>query len=185
MAVDLHWQGKRVGKSTIWVRYCAIANSWQNRPATSVVWEWQSQSVLWALKSPHTVILAEGWRISALSILDNPASTTEQDDDGKWYKKNMKVVECRRTKWKHIRLAFILKNGLSSNRKIALNINTKAVHVPSILAMDWQVARQLEIRVLEVIIQVGFTESKYVMVLLEHKWFNFLWNFPLKPLTLV
>ena len=32
--------------------------------------------------------------------------------------------------------------------------------MPSILAMDWQVAKQLEIRVLDVAIQVGFTESK-------------------------
>ena len=44
------------------------------------------------------MILAEGWRISALSILDDTALTTEQDDEhGERYKKN-KVVECRSTK---------------------------------------------------------------------------------------
>ena len=80
-----------------------------------------------------------------------------------------KVVECRRAKRKQIRLVCILKNSLASNRKIALNINTKAVHMPSILAIDWQVARQLEIRVLEVAMQVGFIESKDVRVVLEHK----------------
>ena len=42
----------------------------------------------------------------------------------------------------------------------------------SILAMDWQVARQLEIRVLDVVMQVGFTESKYVRVVLERKCFK-------------
>ena len=84
----------------------------------------------------------------------------------------MKVVECRRAKPKHIKLLFILKNSLSSNQKIALNINTKAVHMPSILVMDWQVARQLEIRFLDVVMQVGFTESKDVRVVLEHKCFK-------------
>ena len=70
-----------------------------------------------------TMRLAEGWRISALSISDDTASTTEQDDeDGEWYNKNMKVVEYRRAKRKHIILVFILKNSLSSNRRIALNI---------------------------------------------------------------
>ena len=38
--------------------------------------------MLWALKSPHTMTVAEGLRISALSILDDTASTTEQDEDG-------------------------------------------------------------------------------------------------------
>ena len=129
-------------------------------------------------------ILAEGWRISALSILDATASTTEQDDeDGKWYRKNMKVVGCRRAKWKHIKLVFILKNSLSSNWKIALNINTKAVHMTSILAMDCQVARQLEIRVLDVIMQVCFTESKDARVVLEHKWNEM--KLPLKSLRLM
>ena len=127
--------GMWVGKSTISVRSCTIENSWQNRPVTSVVWEWQNYLVLWALKSPHTMTLAEGWRISILSILDDTASTTEQnDEDGEWYMKYMKVVE-------HIRLIFILTNSLLSNQKIALNINTKAVHMSSILAMDWQVSR--------------------------------------------
>ena len=65
------------------------------------------------------------------------ASTIEQDDeDGKTYKKIMMVVECRRAKRKQIRLVFFLKNNLSSNRKIALNINTKAGHMPSILG-NW------------------------------------------------
>ena len=67
-----------------------------------MVWEWQNHSVLWALKSPHTMILGEGSRISALSILDDKASTTEQnDEDGERYKENMKVVWCRSAKWKH------------------------------------------------------------------------------------
>ena len=67
------------------------------------------------------MILAEGWRINSLSILDDTASTTEQaDENGERYKKNMKVVECRRAKRKHIRLVFILKNSLPSNWKIAL-----------------------------------------------------------------
>ena len=80
-----------------------------------------------------------------MSILDDTTLTTEKDDvDGERYKKNMKVIECRRAKQKHIRLVFIFKNSHSSNRKIALNINTKVVYMPSILAMDWQVARQLE-----------------------------------------
>ena len=47
-----------------------------------------NHSVLWALKSPHTMILAEGWRRSVLSILDETASTREQDDEaGELYKK--------------------------------------------------------------------------------------------------
>ena len=47
------------------------------------------------------MILEEGCRITALSILEDTASTTEQDDeDGERYKKNMKVVECR-AKQKH------------------------------------------------------------------------------------
>ena len=114
-----------VGKSTIWVGSGVIANSWQNRPASSVVWEWQNHSVI------------------GIAV-----------------------------KRKHIRLVFNLKNSLSSNQKIALAINTKAVYMPSILAMDWQVARQLEIRVLDVFMQVGFTESKDVRVVLEHKCFK-------------
>ena len=44
--------------------------------------------------------------------------------------------------------------------------------MPSILVMDWQVDRQLEIRVLDVFMQVGFTESKYFRVVLEHKCFK-------------
>ena len=40
------------------------------------------------------------------------------------------------------------------------------------IAMDWQVARQLEIRVQDVVMQVGFTESKDVRSLLEHKYFK-------------
>ena len=118
--------------------------------------------------SPHIMILAGGWRISTLSILDDTSSTTEQDgEDGESYKKNMKVVDSRRAKRKHIRLVFILKNSLASNRKIVLNINTKAVYMPSILAMDWKVARQLD-----VFMQVGFTESKNVRSVLEHKCFK-------------
>ena len=62
------------------------------------------------------------------------------------------------------RLIFILKNTLLSNQKIAFNINTKTMHMPSILAMDWQVARQLD-----VVMQVGFTESKDVRFVLQHK----------------
>ena len=62
-----------------------------------------------------------------VAILDDTASITEQDDeDGERYKKNMKGVE--RAKRKHIQD--------SSNRKIALNVNTKVVHMHSILAMD-------------------------------------------------
>ena len=53
---------------------------------------------------------------------------------------------------------------------IALNINTKAVHKPSILTMDLQVARQLEIRVMYHVMQVGFTERKDARV--EHKCFK-------------
>ena len=34
--------------------------------------------------------------------------------------------------------------------------------------MDWQVARQLEIRVMDVIMQVGFTEIKDVRFVLGH-----------------
>ena len=65
--------------------------------------------------------------------------TTEQDDDDdERYMKNTNVVECRRAKGKHL---FILQNNLSSNRMIALNINTKAVNIPSIFTMDWHVAR--------------------------------------------
>ena len=56
--------------------------------------------------------------------------------------------------------------------------NTKAMHMPSILAMDWQVARQLEIRVLDVVMQVGFTESKDVKVVFEHKCFKICENSP-------
>ena len=72
----------------------------------------------------------------------------------------------------HLRLVFILENSLSSNRKIILNINTKVVQMPNIIAMDWQVARQLEIRVLDAVMQVGFTESKDARVVLEHKCFS-------------
>ena len=85
---------------------------------------------------------------------------THEDDER--YKKNVKVVERRRAKREHARLVFIVTNSLSSNWKIALNINTKVVHMPSNLAMDWQVARELKIRVLDAIMQVGFTESKNV-----------------------
>ena len=112
------------------------------------------------------MILAEGWRISALSILDDTASTTEQDDEeGERYKKNMKVVECERAQRKHISDSSSSSRIVS--RKIALNIYTKAVHMPSILVMDWQVARQLEIGVLDVVVQVGFAESKDVRVVLD------------------
>ena len=62
--------------------------------------------------------------------------------------------------------------NLSRNRKIALDINTKAVHMPSIFAMDWQVARLLEIRILDVVMQVGFTGSKDARVVLEQKCFK-------------
>ena len=94
------------------------------------------------------MILTVENRISNLSILDDTASTTEHDDkDGERYKKNMKVVECRSAKQKHIRRIFILQNSFSSNRKIALNKNTKAVHMPSILAMVWHVARQFNLEV--------------------------------------
>ena len=86
------------------------------------------------LLSPHTMILA----------LD--------DGDGERYK----VVECGRAKRKYVRFVFICKNCLSSNQKIALNINT---NMPSILVLD-------------VVMQVGFTESKDVRVVLEHKCFN-------------
>ena len=89
--------------------------------------------------------ISRGLEIIALS--DDTASTTEQDDDGERYKKNMKVVECRSARRKHIRL----ENSPLRNRQIALNINTKAVQMPSILAMEWQVARQLEFRVLDVV----------------------------------
>ena len=116
--------GIRVGKSTFWV----LCNT---------------KLLTKQLKSPHTMILAAGWRISALSILDDTALTTEQDDDGKQYKNNMKVVECRRAKRKHTRL-----------------------------------------RVLDVVMWVGFTESKDVRVVLEHKWWRWV-KIPLKPLTLV
>ena len=44
--------------------------------------------------------------------------------------------------------------------------------MPSILVMDWRVARQLKIRVLDVVMQVGFTESKDVQVILLHKCFK-------------
>jgi hypothetical protein len=44
--------------------------------------------------------------------------------------------------------------------------------MPSILALDWQVARQLEIRVMGIIIQVGFTESKDVRFVLQHTCFK-------------
>ena len=44
--------------------------------------------------------------------------------------------------------------------------------MPSILAINWQVARQLEIRVLDIVMQVGFTESKDVRVVLEQKCFE-------------
>ena len=54
---------------------------------------------------PNTMILAEGWRISVLSILDDTASTTEQDDeDVERYQENMKVVECKRAKRKEYSL---------------------------------------------------------------------------------
>ena len=64
-------------------------------------------------------------RASALSILDD---TAQDDEDGERYKKNMKVVECISATRIDIKLVFILKNSLSSNRKIALNINAKALH---------------------------------------------------------
>ena len=44
--------------------------------------------------------------------------------------------------------------------------------MPSILAMDWHVTRQLESRVLDAVMQVGFTESKDGRVVLEHKCFK-------------
>ena len=44
--------------------------------------------------------------------------------------------------------------------------------MPSTLAVYWQVARQLEIRVMDVVMQVHFTESKDVGVVLEHKCFK-------------
>ena len=47
-------------------------------------------------------------------------------------------------------------------------VKRKHVHMPSILAMDWQVARQLEIRVLDIVMQVGFTEG----FVLEHQCFK-------------
>ena len=59
-----------------------------------------------------------------------------------------------------------------SNWKIALGIHTETVHMPSVLAMDWQVARQLKIRVLGVVMKVGFTESKDVGFVLVHKCFK-------------
>ena len=72
------------------------------------------------------MILSEGWRVSAVTILDDPVLTTEQgNEDGERYKKNMKVVECRRAKRKYVRLVFI-KNSLSSNLKIALKINIRS-----------------------------------------------------------
>ena len=46
------------------------------------------------------------------------------------------------------------------------------VHMPSILPMDWQVAWKLEIRVLDVVMQVGVTESKDARVVLQHKYFK-------------
>jgi hypothetical protein len=80
-------------------------------------------------------------------------------------------MQKRQTKT-HKRLIFFLENRFTSNWKIALNIHTKAVHMPSILVMDWQVARQLEISVLDVVIEVGFTESKNVWLVFEHKCFK-------------
>ena len=44
--------------------------------------------------------------------------------------------------------------------------------MPSILAIDWQVTGQLEIRVLGLVMQVGFTEIKDVRFVLEHKCFK-------------
>ena len=55
--------------------------------------------------------------------------------------------------------------------------------MPSILAMDCQVAMQLEIRVVDVVMQVGFTERKEVRIVLENASRSA--KFPLKPLTLV
>ena len=50
--------------------------------------------------------------------------------------------------------------------------------MPSILAMDWQVARELGIRVLDVVMQDGFTESKDARYVLEHKCFKICKIFP-------
>ena len=50
--------------------------------------------------------------------------------------------------------------------------------MPSILVMMWQVPGQLKIRVLDVIMHVGFTESKDVRVVLEHKCFKIYEIFP-------
>ena len=44
--------------------------------------------------------------------------------------------------------------------------------------MDWQVARQLQFRALDVVMKVGFTESKDVWVVLQHKCFNICEIFP-------
>ena len=44
--------------------------------------------------------------------------------------------------------------------------------MPSILAIDWQVARHLEIRVQDVVMQAVFTESKDGRLVLEHKCFK-------------
>ena len=41
--------------------------------------------------------------------------------------------------------------------------------MPSILAMYWQIAKQLEIRAVDVVMQGGFTECKDVRVVLAHK----------------
>ena len=41
--------------------------------------------------------------------------------------------------------------------------------MPSILEMDWQVARQLKIRVLDIVMQVGFTVNQDVRIVHEHK----------------
>ena len=44
--------------------------------------------------------------------------------------------------------------------------------MPSILVMDWQIARQLEIKVLDIVMQFGFTDSKDIRVVLEDKCFK-------------
>ena len=53
--------------------------------------------------------------------------------------------------------------------------------MPSVLAMDWQVARQLKIRVLGVVMKVGFTESKDVGFVLVHKCFKICYSKTRKP----
>ena len=66
------------------------------------------------------MVLAEGWRISALSILNATTSTTEQDD-GERYKEDVKVITVPRYLFSPLtdEIQHVFIHGLSDSSKDA------------------------------------------------------------------